>query len=285
MRPGAWSESEVATLREWLGREPYARLAARIGRTEASVRTYANRHGYTNRSYWTSEEDAKLRDHYRPGEPGVAGRIAAMLGRSVKSVHHRARALGLSRTNFCWTPEGERTLLRLNAEGETDTAIAAVLGTERHVVSKRRAELSLSSNAHGPVARQRIRAAAHRQCERLGLEALSQLRLAAWAADAIARGWPTEVNGRPINPRMVQILDALHDSGPATRQQLCERIGMPWRGSRKSLMSNGPGGSYTAELIRSGLVVRLGRQVIGKGKGRSVNLYALAPTVERAHVG
>lgn len=77
----------------------------------------------------------------------------------------------------------------------------------------------------------------------------------------------------------------LWERGPMTRLELAEAIGMAWKGSRKSLAGNGPGGSYLPTLMRRGLVVSLGRIVQtgpkGKRKGRNVHLYSLPLTIQR----
>jgi len=66
-----------------------------------------------------------------------------------------------------------------------------------------------------------------------------------------------------------------------TRRQLAAAIGMPWKGSRKSLCGNGPGGSYLATLMRRGLVVVQKRAVKASGKGKSVDLYMIPLQVKR----
>jgi hypothetical protein len=66
-----------------------------------------------------------------------------------------------------------------------------------------------------------------------------------------------------------------------TRPQIAEAVGMPWKGSRASLRSNDPEGSYLAHLIARGLVVDLGRLVKEGGQGRNRHLYSLAIDVEK----
>ena len=85
-------------------------------------------------------------------------------------------------------------------------------------------------------------------------------------------GWP-----KNLSPREVDILNFLWESGPSTRRQICEGIGLRWRGSRKSMTCPGKGGSYLAKLIRRGLVVRInkGNPVFGQGRGRTCDLYSL----------
>jgi hypothetical protein len=88
-------------------------------------------------------------------------------------------------------------------------------------------------------------------------------------------------------------LNLLYEDGPHTREQIAKAIGLRWAGtpngrhpaSRHSLSGNGPGGSYMATLQRMGLVIRLGRKIrTGRGKGQSVNAYAIAPGVVRGPI-
>jgi hypothetical protein len=80
------------------------------------------------------------------------------------------------------------------------------------------------------------------------------------------------------------MLNAMWDNGPMTRRELADAIGMPWKGSRKSLVSNDPEGSYLAHLIARGLVVSLGRIKKGKGRGHSCQVYSLPLWIERGEV-
>ncbi len=50
------------------------------------------------------------------------------------------------------------------------------------------------------------------------------------------------------------------------------------RGTLELLIGNGPGGTYTASLMRRGLLVALGRMAPGNGrKGSHRQLYTLGP--------
>ena len=86
-----------------------------------------------------------------------------------------------------------------------------------------------------------------------------------------------------LRPRAVAILNALYDRGPMTRRELADVIGMPWKGSRKSLASNDPEGSYLAHLAARGLVraVKRGNRVTGRGRGHSTNVYMIPLTIKR----
>lgn len=234
------------------------------------------------RRVWSAAECAELRRLYRE-EP--TAELAARLGRPVGQVHRKAVHLGISARVPHWRPELDAELARLNAAGESDAAIGRVLGYSRHCVGRHRRRLGLPDRSSGPQARRAVSEGVRRQLGRLGLPSLAALRLDTWRRQAVARGWPETINGHPISPRYVQILDALYEHGPQTKRQLAERIGWGWKGSRRTLASNGGGGSYLAELIRDGLVVNLGRCVYQGGKGRNSCLYALDMSVERVPRG
>jgi len=230
---------------------------------------------------WTAQEKAILREH---AFIKTANELATMLNRSRKAIEQQRSLLGLVRRPWFRWDARSRTIVRdMNARGFADTDIGERLGVNRKTVNAERRRLGLQHQGHGPQARKKICQSTRQQLASLGLQSMAQLRLASWAARALERGWPTEINGRPINFRHIQILDVLHDKGPHTRQRLAAAIGMPWKGSRKSLVSNGKGGSYLAELMRAGLVVSLGKCAKGRGRGKSANLYSLTITTERRH--
>jgi hypothetical protein len=136
--------------------------------------------------------------------------------------------------------------------------------------------LGLPSNRGGERYRDRVRQKTREQLRKAGVESLANVRTKAFQDWAESCGWP-----RNLRPRHVEILNLLWEKGPQTRREIAAAIGMPWKGSRKSLVSNDPEGSYLAHLMRRGLVVCLGRLVKGKGKGGSVCVYSLLLTVER----
>ena len=121
-----------------------------------------------------------------------------------------------------------------------------------------------------------MREATRRQLAELGLQNLGQLRAAIFARVSKAAGWP-----EGLRPGHVAILESLSANGPQTRMQLAESVGKTWRGSRASLKSNDPEGTYLGRLITLGLVVNLGRLAKGKGKGGSRCVYDLALTTEK----
>jgi DNA-binding CsgD family transcriptional regulator len=283
MAPGTlrpWTEAEDARIAELLAEGLRLReVAAELGRSYEAVRSRSFRCGLVTRQRFTAEEDAYLREHY--GQR-TAREIARHLKRRVRGIHGRAVKLGLSKPSPRWDRALDAQLRALNAAGDSDTEIGRKLGWERHTIQRHRRRLGLPDMARGPQFRRAIAAGTKRQLDRMGISSLAQLRLSTWRRMAIDRGWPDVVNGRPVCHRHVQILDALWTHGPATRRQLAERIGVPWKGPKKTLTSNGEGGSYLAELMRAGLVVNLGRCVGGNGRGRNVCLYALDVSVEKS---
>jgi hypothetical protein len=226
------------------------------------------------RKPWTQAELATLRALY-PVSTAIA--VARRLGCSVTRVYNGANAYGLKKSRTVpITRKFLATVRRLHKAGWSDPDIAAELGCERHTISRHRKRLGLPSNQYGQRHRDKVRETTARQLEAAGVPTLADVRAKAFRSFAESRGWPAD-----LPPRAVMILDALEIGGVMTRRQIADAIGMPWKGSRHSLKSNGQGGSYLARLMRAGLVMCLGRLKKGRGPGRSVCGYSLALTAER----
>jgi hypothetical protein len=224
---------------------------------------------------WTDDEVGELRRLYGKVKPHE---IAVRLGRTRSSILNAARVHNLGRTHVITDRKFLGKLRRLNKAGLSDSDIALQFACDRHCVSRHRRHLNLPSQARGARWIEEIRAGTKRQCEAAGVRSLGELRALSHRIRAIKAGWPTTVRLRGL-----EILELLEKHGPMTRRQIIDALGMTWRGVRRSLKSNGPGGSYLAELMRLGLVVSLGRQIKGQGKGKSVHLYSIALGAERKH--
>lgn len=227
------------------------------------------------RRFWTDAERAIVREHYRAkGAPAVA----RMLRRTTKAVHQEARTLGLCIPQRFRAPDMVAFVRSKNGAGWSDSEIAEARRCDRHAVSHLRKSLGLPSNARGERFKAKIRDGTRRQCSEWGVPNLAALRGKVFRDRAREAGWPED-----LRLRAVQMLNVLWERGPQTRRQLCDAIGMKWLGSRKSLVSNDPGGTYLTYLIKRGLVISLGRigTVHGKGKGRSVQVYSLPLFINR----
>jgi len=226
-----------------------------------------------NGKAFTADEQAVIREYYKKVD---AREIAKLLDRSLTSVYQTARRMGLATATHRFTDADAKRLIEMAAAGHCNRCIGRELKFERHEIARWRAKLgarpltvkAMPSSCTTCIAK--VRANTARQCQEAGVESLGQVRALAIRQYAIDNGWPAD-----LRARAVQILNVLRDHGPQTRRQLAERIGVPWKGSRKSLVSNDPEGSYLAHLQARGLVVRLGRIVKGSSVGKSVNLYSL----------
>lgn len=230
---------------------------------------------------WSKEEIEFLRDKMRTES---FHSIAEQLGRTWHAVRTKVWKIGFRPILERMKAEHVDEIRRLHALGMCDPDIAHTLGFDRSTIGYRRRSLGLKSNASSCRHREKIRRNVKRQCERLGISSPGELRNVAWRKKAIEHGWPTEINGRCITRRQIEILDALYIYGPHTRVQLAKRLGMKtYANSCKALSSRGGGRSYMRELVESGLVMNLGRIVCTKrsGSGRNVCLYAISLTVER----
>ena len=228
---------------------------------------------------WTQRETGILRRWYgrRP-----AAAIGARIGRTRQAVSNRASSLGFAGKNRRFSGADHRQIVRMVRAGTCNCCIARALGSHRQRIRDYRRQCGLPAVASlGTVrtctsCRTRFLARLRSQFTKWRVASLGELRAAAYRRFAAASGWPAY-----LRPRAIQVLDALWERGPQTRRQLASAIGMPWKGSRKSLVSDDPEGSYLANLQNRGLVVSLGRIVRGDGPGRSVNLYSIAPGVVR----
>ena len=210
---------------------------------------------------WTPEEEAKLRKLY--GTMTVA-EVAERLGCSRQRVASKAIYERLTKPIRPWLPEHTDALRELHAQGWSDQDVADKIGHTRDRVSKRRRALKLPSQRKKVSARTRAKNAAStaQTVKKHGIKSAGQIRQIGWGRRARALGWPAD-----LRPRELQIVHALYHRGPMTRRELTEAIGLPWRGSAKSLKSHG-GGSYTADLMRAGrLVAHRSRDAGPSGKG------------------
>lgn len=262
-----------------------SQIAANLRKTVSSIRSRAKKLGLRRpgRHVFTEDERQLVRTNYKArGGPWCA----RQLGLSVTRVRSVALRMGIGdqvpRIDY---EDLDRFIAKKNAAGWSDTEIAAVYrrpgrvgGMDRHTISDRRRRLGLPDQARSDRQRRKIGLKARVQCRRAGVRNLAEIRVLAYRRFAKGHGWPED-----LRPRAVQILDALWQLGPMARPEIAAAIGMPWKGSRKSLVSNDPEGTYLAHLIKRGLVVALkrARKVTGRGRGHSMDVYAIPLHVER----
>lgn len=225
---------------------------------------------------WTNDDDLTLADLSREGRP--VSFIAALLGRSLCSVYNRRDKLGLtSRRDRDLFAERIVRVRILRKRGLSDAEMAVHLGVNRRTVVDYRRFLGLPPVGRDARYRERVRKKTAEQLHKAGVSTLAELRSKRYAEVKRPLGWPLH-----LSMRATQILELLYRNGPMTRRQLASMMGMRWMGSRRTFRARVPGGSYTAELVRAGLVCILprGRVVHGQGKGRSQHLYMVRMEVE-----
>jgi hypothetical protein len=216
---------------------------------------------------WSAKDDRYLRRWYGTK---ATEEIAAKVGRSASSVHQHAARIGLHQRRRT-AAERDQLIGRIrtwNARGYSDAEIGAKLRLCRRTITFFRNVAGLPHNRLADRQRRRVAEQTRRQCRAAGVTNLAEVKSLVFRKHAKAAGWPED-----LSPRAVAILQTLKANGPMTRRQLCEAMGMTWRGSRTTLKTKR--NSYLAELQHRGLVVTLGRIVKGKGRGRSVQAYAL----------
>ncbi len=277
--PRKWTPDEIELVRANVGKLTHAQIAEQLGRPASAVKAYCSAHRHASRTLWTADQDKRLREIYGTMD---AREIAVLIGRHVSSVRNRCHALRLGqaagRTRIYHGPEFEAFIREKHAHGWSATEVAAAYSpmigrkVDRHTVISWWNRMGLQPPLHSEHQRAKVRAKTAEQLKAAGIPTLAQLRLKKWAEHARRLGWPDD-----LRPRAIQILNALYAIGPMSRQEIAAAIGMPWKGSRKSLVSNDPEGSYLANLMNRGLVVCLGRirRVVGKGRGHSTCVYSL----------
>ena len=278
MSSSRWSQEDLAVVKAAVRTCPVADVADLFGVSVSAIRSLCKARGWRIKGRarpWTKREDARLRALFGRAEAAAIGRE---LGRSASGVWARGQKLGLARRNRrpgrgeAWEVE----LRRLNAEGWTDSEIARHLGCGREQLSEFRRAFGLPNNGLGPRRRAQVAAKTREQLAAAGCASLAELKGRVVRARARALGWPDD-----LRERAVQMLEALYQHGPMTREQLAAAVRMRWKGTRASLHSNDREGPYLAHLMSRGLVVRLGRLVRRAGRGKSVHVYSLALDVEK----
>lgn len=273
-----WTKRQEYWLRQWYPRYPVWVTARLCRRPYNCVRQKARKLGLRSRLRrpWTEADLAELRRRREAGE--TLSEIAGAMGRAASTVDKQMLRMGCRRytpvrTDAAW----QAGVRRLAPTGICNKCLARELGGQRTTYRHWRRKLGLPSspgNNQCPRCVERTREAIRRQLERGGFSSLAELKHEALRLKAERMGWPGDLPWR-----CVQMLEALYAHGPQTRRELADRLGMPWKGVRKSLTANTPEGTYLGHLVNRGLVVRLGRRVVGRGY-----LYAVALWVERGRV-
>jgi hypothetical protein len=239
-----------------------------LERSELAVEQRARKLGYLSGRLWTAAEIARAVE--LKGQR-TARQIAGELGRGYTSVHQLFARLGLTKRRPTRGPERERYIRARHAEQWSDKEIAdgwtaAHPGDplDRRYAHELRNRYGLATwGMQSERCRQRVAARTKEQLRRAGLPSLAALRVKAFVDWAASMGWPGITR-----PRLVQILNLLYERGPHSRKQIAEALGLRVQfngknpNSRKWCTGNGPGGTYTATLMRMGLVVRLPGRVV-----------------------
>lgn len=236
------------------------------------------------RKFWTSDEDEIIREAWpriTSGQIETVSLLASLPGRTLAAIRNRGFSLGLTGRREKLVDEWEEILRRLHSEGLHDPEIAKHIGVSRRYCSELRDRLGLKSNAYNELHRRKVAECTRKQVANVGLNSLAEVRSKRFREFAESHGWPSD-----LRPRAVQILELLLANPAITRREICDGTGMPWKGSRKSLHSNDPEGSYLAHLMSRGLVMwspRLfsGRTGKRKGSGCSDRAYMLTDLAQQ----
>jgi transposase len=295
----AWTKDDDRLLAKFYGTDlTLDELAEVLERTKFSVKNRVRFLGLRTGHYWTAEQIATVQQLIgaAAGPEYGGSAIAAAVGKTTRQLYNLVKRLGISPKR--WTKqladELKQFIRARHAEQWSDQEIADGWSAEhpecpadrRWVAEVRGDQLGLPANGIG-CERQRRRVAekTREQLAAAGFNSLAELRAKAFEDYGTSHGWPGVKR-----PRAVQILNLLYEHGPQTRRQIADKIGLSWNPCKHKpegfgLRGNGPGGTYTAELMRLGLVVRLGRCVRnGPNRYKQTFLYAIAPSVVRGPV-
>ena len=270
-----WLPEEDAVLRKEWGKTRTCILAKRLSRTPNALKLRAIKLKLDAEREYTAAEKREIRKLYPQHSAYEVAEIVLGDRSHAKNIWKMAQRLGIKKTYRI----GKRLIQRiakLHGQGQLDAAIARKLHLQRRTVCDIRANrLKL------PVDPEAIRASRRQsvltQYKRLGIQSGGELRRYAHQKFATDNGWPKD-----LRPREVQILHVLARRGPMTRMEIATRLGMRTdrigvEGRPVLLAGNGPGGSYTATLMRHGFIAAIRRFTRGRGKGRNrlPNLYML----------
>lgn len=210
-----------------------------------------------------------------------ASEIAKKLGRNVNSVYNRVYRLGIGEKHDKKAIAKRKVkIAALHAKGYSGQEIADGVGLGRRTVQNHLNRMGLSANGRNERYRKRVAKRTKQQCQEAGVKSLAGIKALEVRKLANGLGWPEHLSLRGL-----QIVDLLYVRGPMTRKQIAAAIGMRWKSSRKALSnSRVPGGSYMAELLRAGLLVRLESAITHKGKGNHEDVYMVGLEIEPCQI-
>lgn len=281
-----WTKTDERLLRKYFRQGMYRdEIGELLDRSESAIKTRLGRLGLLKSRLFTAEEKQFATENR--GKLST-DEICAKLGRPREAIYRLWDRLGLCERRRDSAPL-MAFIRELHPLGWSDAEIADAWNllarsdavSREWVCEVRRDKCGLPHNAFSKHRRQLVAAKTREQIAAAGVKSLAEIRRKAFDDFATRHGWPED-----LRPRAVQILDLLYQHGPHTRRQIADAIKMPWKGSRKSLVSNDPEGSYLAHLIARGLVVvsKRAHTVHGQGRGRSCDVYAIAPNVVRGPI-
>lgn len=265
--------------------------AVRGSRSVDPVELVEEKRRLVTRRFWTDAERETVRRH--TGTLPATEIVKLLPGRTISGVYQAQRKLGLTRSRRDLGPEFDGFIRAKHALGWSDREIADEWNSLHHdadnggwgpirrlVAGVHRRAMGLPHNAWSDRQRDRVRAKTLEQCAAAGVDSLGALRGKVLKDRVEAMGWP-----RDLQYREGQILSLIWDRGPLTKKDICEALGMPFRGAQNTLGGNAPGGTYLATLIRRGLLVSFPRAVRTGRKGGNVDLYSLALDIQRRKTG
>ena len=256
-------------------------IAKAVGVNRSTVRRWITESGQNvnlARIKVTDDHRKKIRELTEAGN--TAREIASAVGIEIHSVRTIIKSLGLTkpRTPVKKPSDWREIAVRMIQDGRSSSEIGQAIGTDPRWTRTLLSRHGLHTKPSRERTIEKVKQALRRQLADAGVDSLAQVRIRQWKEFSKSLGWPGN-----LRVREVQILEALADGGLMNRRQICEAIGVDWKGARGSLHSNDKNGSYTATLMEKGLLVRSPRvRVPGRtGRGCSVHFYMLSSVAKQ----
>lgn len=275
--PRAWTAAQDDALRKGWGNVKTSLLSQQIGRSMSAIKQRAAKLGLDSLRYYSAEDLSVLREMYPTHTAAEIAQKIYGTGRTAIAIYRMACRLGLRKLGR-HDDDLVGRVIDLHREGKPCREIAAATGLNYHQAKNilRRHRLKLNPD------RDAQRRSIDGQRRTFGIVSGGELRRLSYRRYAKENGWPED-----FLPREVQILNYLAEHGPSTLREIADAIGM--RTDRRNSVHGGPvllagcnrpgaKGTYTASLIKRGMIVYLRRSQSSqpKGKHRLPGFYMLS---------
>jgi len=196
------------------------------------------------RRKWTDEETEFLKER---SDAMTYRQMAEALGRAESTVLKHCHDLGLAHRRDRFGPKFRAFIRERWSQGWTDAQIGRAWGCHWYTVNKYRRRMGLPLNDIRPHLADVVRRDFRRRCELNGCRNLAEVRAQVWRNQIAEKGLNPELVPTRAEARIVLALSR----GPMAYRQLCALLGLRHLHNHRR-----PGCTYTAALLRAGLIER-----------------------------